>query len=245
MSANNKSTITALGQYVQDVFDLNKDGKVTFKEFLHTLVPSQAVGIALLVVDILALIGEYRVWQVGMHITNGNPIASLGFVAVSLVPFYLSQILWLYPNATGWQQAIAVLMMLTALVTSANFGLADLTQNYDATTISRTVIYLWLAYIVMLLVYVLQDKNFKLMRMRIQARANANFQSAMNETMNDILEDLEKSLERERQLRERFGDEAVEAHLTLLRNGKGKGVKNHNGRQSEQANPQTPPRQEP
>jgi hypothetical protein len=215
----NKSS--ALGDYVKSVFDLNKDGHVSIKEFLHTLVPSQAVGIALLVVDALALIGEYRVWQVGMHMSQGDPYKAMGYVAVSLVPFYLSQILWLYPLASGWQQFIAVIMMLVSLGTSVNFGLADLTMQYDTVAISKTVVYLWLAYILMLLMYVLTDKQFKLLRMKINARANTNFQKEMNNTSSQLLADLEQSLEYEQRLRERFGDDAVEAHMKMLHGVRG------------------------
>ena len=237
----NKKVSTALGEYVKEVFDLNKDGRVTFKEFLTTLVPMQAVGLALIVVDILALLGEYRVWSVGMHITNNDPYASAGFVAVSLVPFYLSQVLWLYPHATGWQQFIAVVMLLTSLVTSANFGLADLSHIYNVQAISKTVVWLWLAYIVMLLLYVLADRKFKLLRMKVQARANASFRGDMNETANSLLESLEKSLAREQELRAKYGDDAVEAHLLLLQGAHGKNRSNH--KLPEPANPTPPPPQ--
>jgi hypothetical protein len=214
---NQNKTSTGLGQYVRNVFDLNRDGKVTFKEMLHTLIPNQAVALALIVVDILAALGEIRVWEVAMTITQGNQYTAAGFVAVSLVPFYLSQLLWLYPRATNWQQGIAVVMMLTALVTSANFGLADLTQTYNVVAISRAVVYLWLLYIVLLLVYVLIDRNFRLHRTKITAQANAAFQQDMNKTTADILSSLRLSLEEEQKLREQYGDEAVEAHLALLR----------------------------
>src|SRR5512141_2596963 len=98
-----------LGQYVRDVFDLNKDGKVTFNEFVATMIPNYAVAIAFIVVDLLMLVAEYRVWDVGITIT-GDPYKAMGFLLVSAVPFYLAQILWLYPRANGWQQAIAVAM---------------------------------------------------------------------------------------------------------------------------------------
>src|SRR5215510_13886734 len=111
-----------LGQYVRDVFDLNKDGKVTLKEFFATLIPNHAIAIAFIVVYLLMAAAEYRVWDVGMKIT-GDPYKALGFVLVSALPFYLAQILWLYPRANGWQQSIAVGMAITALYTSAQFGL--------------------------------------------------------------------------------------------------------------------------
>lgn len=210
-----------LGDYVRQVFDLNKDGKVTLKEFFATLAPKQAIGIALIVVDILAAVGEYRVWDVAMTITHGDYIKSAGFVAVSLVPFYLAQLLWLYPLATGWQQTISVLMLIAALFTSANFGLADLSQTYNVTAISKWVVYLWLAYIVALLLYVMADKNFRLRRAATTARANATHQGDMNRTMSQILADLKESLEAEQELRKQFGDGAVDAHMELLKKAGG------------------------
>ena len=125
---NNNSNFN-LGQYVREVFDLNKDGKVSLKEFFATLVPNYAVAIAFIVVDLLMVVAEYRVWDVGMKIT-GDPYKALGFVLVSGLPFYLAQILWLYPRANGWQQTIAVAMAVSALATSAQFwvgrSIADL-----------------------------------------------------------------------------------------------------------------------
>ena len=130
-----------LGQYVREVFDLNKDGRVTLKEFFATLIPNYAVAIAFIVVDLLIAVAEYRVWDVGIRIT-GDPYKALGFLLVSALPFYLAQILWLYPRANGWQQAIAVAMAVAALVTSAQFGLADLSLSYDVERIVNWVIWL-------------------------------------------------------------------------------------------------------
>ena len=164
-----------LGQYVRDVFDLNKDGQVTLKEFFATLIPNHAVGIAFLVVDLLMAVAEYRVWDVGMTIT-GDPYKALGFLLVSALPFYLSQILWLYPRANGWQQAIAVAMAVGALVTSAQFGLADLSQSYDVDRIVTWVIWLSGGYVVALLVYIVIDN----VRIRGKSQKNIGIKSPPN-----------------------------------------------------------------
>jgi hypothetical protein len=156
-----------LGQYVRDVFDLNNHGKVTLKEFFATLIPNYAVAIAFIVVDLLMAVAEYRVWDVGMAITN-DPYKALGFVLVSALPFYLAQVLWLYPRANGWQQAIAVAMAVAALVTSAQFGLADLSRSYDVDRIVTRVIWLSGGYIVGLLVYIVIDKNIRMMRAKVK-----------------------------------------------------------------------------
>lgn len=205
-----------LGQYVRDVFDLNKDGKVTFKEFFATLIPNHAVAIAFIVVDLLMAVAEYRVWDVGIAIT-GNPYKALGFVLVSALPFYLAQILWLYPRANGWQQAIAVAMGIAALVTSAQFGLADLSRSYDVDRIVTRVIWLSGGYIVALLIYIVIDKNICLMRAKIKAREQANFQGELNKSMRSILADLREGLKEEADLRREFGDLAVDSHLQLMR----------------------------
>jgi hypothetical protein len=212
---NNNSNFN-LGRYVREVFDLNKDGKVTFKEFFATLLPNYAVAIAFIVVDLLMLVAEYRVWDVGMAIT-GDRLKALGFVLVSAVPFYLAQILWLYPRANGWQQAIAVAMGIAALVTSAQFGLADLSQIYDVDRIVTRVIWLSGAYIVALLIYIVIDKNIRLMRAKVKAREQANFQGELNKSMRSILADLREGLKEEAELRREFGDLAVDSHLQMMR----------------------------
>jgi hypothetical protein len=205
-----------LGQYVRDVFDLNKDGKVTFNEFVATMIPNYAVAIAFIVVDLLMLVAEYRVWDVGITIT-GDPYKAMGFLLVSAVPFYLAQILWLYPRANGWQQAIAVAMAIAALVTSAKFGLADLSKSYDIDRIVTWVIWLSGTYIVALLVYIVIDKNIRLMRAKVKAREQANFQGELNKSMRSILSDLREGLKEEADLRREFGDLAVDSHLQMMR----------------------------
>lgn len=235
-----------LAQYVREIFDLNKDGKVTFKEFFAVLLPNQAVGIALLVVDILMLVAEYRVWDVGLTITNQNPYLALGFVAVSGVPFYLSQVLWLYPRASLWQQAIAILMGGSALYMSAQFGLADLSRNYNVDGIVQLVIQLTVVYVISLLVYVVIDGNIQLFRKKVQARAKADFQDDINGTVDDVLNSVEKSLAREKELRDKYGDEAVEAHLEMMRGKPKKQHKNSNAPEApaRPVNPPIPPLQQ-
>jgi hypothetical protein len=241
---NSNSNFT-LGQYVRDVFDLNKDGKVTLKEFFATLVPNYAVAIAFVVVDLLMAVAEYRVWDVGMTIT-GDPYKALGFVLVSALPFYLAQILWLYPRANGWQQAIAVAMAVAALLTSAEFGLADLSRAYDVDRIVTWVIWLSGGYVVALLVYIVIDKNIRLMRARVKAREQASFQGELNRSMRVILADLRAGLKEEASLRSEYGDLAVDSHLQMMR-GMANRDNHHRSQQApreEAGNPTPPPRRE-
>lgn len=238
---------------MREIFDLNKDGKVSFKEFLSVLVPSYAVGIALLVVDVLVAVGEYRVWDVGMTITQNDIFKALGFVLVSALPFYLGQLLWLYPRASGWQQGIAGFMVVASLFTSAQFGLADLSQSYDVSKIVSMVIWLTFVYICLLLVYVLIDKHIRLYRKKVQAQATAAFQKEINLVGRSIMDDLRESLQEERELRREFGDDAVDQHLEIFRDrnkkeGKkggsgGGGNSQHN--QNSQHTPKPPQKQYP
>lgn len=223
------TTHSGLGAYVRDIFDLNKDGKVTLKEILHTLIPSYAVGVVIGVVDLLMLLAEYRVFDVAMQMTNGNLYKSMGFVAVSALPFYLSQIMWLYPRANTGQLFIAFLVGAGGLATSAMFGLADLSQTYNVQAISRWVIYATILYVIALLTYGLIDNGFRLNRMKIQARERANFEKERLGVIKDVLSDLEESLSHQKQLEERFGPEAVAAHLELMGRSNKKS-KNNNGR---------------
>lgn len=234
--------MNSLSEYFRKVFDLDNDGKVTVREFFSAMLPNHAVGISLIVVDILALVAEYRVWDVGMKITN-DPYKAFGFVLVSAVPFYLAQILWLYPRATTAQQGIAVAMLGFSLFTSAQFGLADLSQSYDVARLVRIVIWLTIAYIVALLVYVLIDKSFKLYRATVKAKDDANFQREMNEQMDQVLDDMEKSLARRKALMDKYGPDAVNDYMDLMDRDKKKKGKNQNNNRP--LPPPPPPSRQP
>lgn len=121
-------------QWYDRVFG-NNDGRFTMQDL-----PDKAVLIVGIVVDILFLFAEYRVWTVG-HTLTDNVMLALGFVAVSSLPFYLGQIAYLYNRANGWQQGIAIGMVIMGLGVSAYYGFADfllantiaVTKNIDVT----------------------------------------------------------------------------------------------------------------
>lgn len=120
-------------QWYDRVFG-NNDGKFTMADL-----PNKAVLIVGLVVDVLFLFAEYRVWMVGYALTN-NSLLALGFVAVSSLPFYLGQIAFLYNRANEKQQGIAIVMVLMGLGVSAYYGFSDfLLANSIAITNSLTV----------------------------------------------------------------------------------------------------------
>lgn len=74
--------------------------------------------------DLAMLLGELRVFQVGLTLTQSKLLA-LGFVAVSSVPFYAGQIAFIYKRANGWQIFTAVCLVLMGLLVSAYYGFAD------------------------------------------------------------------------------------------------------------------------
>ena len=216
-----------LGSYVTEVLDNDKDGAVSFKELLG-IFPNNAVAIAFLVVDLLVLVAEYRVWDVGLTITGGDPYKALGFVLVSAVPFYLGQIMWLYPRANKGQQTIAVILGAAGLYASAQFGLADLSISYDVAAIVQMVIYGGVAFIISLLIYIVIDDSVKANRLKVTSRAKAAEQRERNAITRSVLADLRESMEEEEKLKRDFDPVAVQAQLDRLRGNKGKGKGNQN-----------------
>jgi hypothetical protein len=108
-------------------------------------------------------------------------------------------------------------MAVAALITSAQFGLADLSRSYDVDRIVTRVIWLSGGYVVALLIYIVIDKNIRLMRAKVKAREQANFQGELNRSMRSILADLREGLKEEAALRREFGDLAVDSHLQMMR----------------------------
>lgn len=120
-------------QWYDRVFG-NNDGKFTMADL-----PNKAVLIVGVVVDILFLFAEYRVWMVGYALTE-NAMLAVGFVAVSSLPFYLGQIAYLYNRANSYQQGLAIVMVLMGLGVSAYYGFSDfLLANSIAVTNTLTV----------------------------------------------------------------------------------------------------------
>ena len=120
-------------QWYDRVFG-NNDGKFTMADL-----PNTAVLIVGIVVDVLFLFAEYRVWMVGYALTE-NAMLAVGFVLVSSLPFYLGQIAYLYNRANNYQQALAVGMVGMGLGVSAYYGFSDfLLANSIAVTNTLTV----------------------------------------------------------------------------------------------------------
>lgn len=202
-----------LGRLWDRVFG-NRDGKFDWKD-----IPKSAPAVVALVVDVIMLVVEWRVYDVGIRLTR-NFFAALGFVAVSSIPFYLGQLAYLYNRANRRQQAIAVLMVLMGLGVSAFLGFADLFIGYsvqiDGTTtfplggtgmLFTVVIFATTFLIVGGLLYGLFDDQIA-MRLK-ETRMRAQFEAAKKEL--ELMEKLalegERISDTEDRLRKRFGDE--------------------------------------
>lgn len=158
----------------------NRDGKFDAKDL-----PNHAVLIVALVVDLVMLFAEYRVYQVGLTLTT-SAVLAFGFVMVSSLPFYLGQIAFLYNRANGKQLVISVLMVLMGLLVSAYYGFADyiiqtdttlelydVSLTLDAGTLYVLAVVCTAALIIFGLLYVFLDDGFAntLKRNRIQGKA--------------------------------------------------------------------------
>lgn len=151
-------------QWYDRVFG-NNDGKFTMADL-----PNKAVLIVGIVVDILFLFAEYRVWMVGYALTE-NAMLAVGFVAVSSLPFYLGQIAYLYNRANSYQQGLAVGMVLMGLGVSAYYGFSDfllassiavtntLTVTLDTNSLFAVAVGGTVALILIGLVYILIDDD--------------------------------------------------------------------------------------
>lgn len=211
---SDKGVFETLGDYMRQVFDADNDGIVSFKE-AFSFFPNFAVPIAIMFVDILVLAAEYRVWDFGMYVT-GDPIKAAGFVLVSAVPFLLGQIFWLYPRATWLQKGIAIGFVGMSLYTSAEFGLADLTAEYNTNEIFTFLVQLTAGYIVGTLVYIVFDPTIKANRMKRKAQDAAVAEKEKQAIARSILTDLKATLDTKRILEDEFGTDEVAKALSAL-----------------------------
>lgn len=217
----NKPVMSALGEYVRGVLDTNGDGAVTFKDILG-LFPSNAVAIAVLFLDIVVAVAEYRVWDFGLQLT-GDPIKAAGFVILSAVPFYLGQVFWLYPRANWIQVVIAIGMTGGAIYTSWLFGTADLTMNYDKGAIFQMVTNLTVGYIIVVLLYIISDNGIKANRLKAQSKAAAQQEAEYQEITRFVLGELKKTMDLQKETEGEFSADAVAVQLERLR-GRNKGL---------------------
>lgn len=218
MNDENKNVLRGLAEWSREVLDVNGDGMVSFKDLL-ALFPNSAVGIAIVVLDLLVAVAEYRVWDVGLTIT-GSPWKAAGFVAVSALPFYLGQLLWLYPLANAWQQFIGGVFVLVSLFTSVNFSLADLNQRYDVTQINQAVAWMTGVYVLGLILYILVDQRIQDRRLVTKTRARARYQMEIAKVSDEVLGVLEESLAERTILIQKYGPDAVQAQLERMKRGK-------------------------
>lgn len=213
------NAIQTLNEYVTNVLDTNKDGQVTIRDFID-LFPNSAIAIAVIFVDLVVAVAEYRVWDVGYQMT-GDPYKALGFVLVSAIPFYLGQLFWLYPVANGVQKAIAVAMVIASLYTSWIFGTADLSQSYDVTEIVAMVVNMTAGYIVIVLGYILFDDGIKAHRLKKQAEGRAAREREYQRIARAVLRELAETQKLQQETEREFGDpKLVQAQIDRLRGTK-------------------------
>lgn len=203
----------SLAKWMDRVFG-NNDGKLDWKD-----IPNGAPGIVMLVVDVLMLLAEYRVFSAGYSLTN-DTLLSLGFVAVSSVPFYLGQLAWLYNKANWKQQLLAVLMIVMGLCVSAYFGFADylistvsnvgVLLNNDPSSLYEVAIYSTVALIAGGLLYAFFDdeiaNNIRANRMK----AHADIVGQEMEIKRGLLAKYRDIKEEEDKLRDKYGNEEVD-----------------------------------
>lgn len=213
------NAIQSLGTYVKNVLDTNHDGVVNIRDFVD-LFPNSAIAVAVVFVDLVVAIAEYRVWDVGYQMTN-DPLKAIGFVAVSAVPFYLGQLFWLYPVANFIQKVIAVGMVVGALYTSWSFGTADLSKTYDVNVVVAMVTNMTAAYIVIVLAYILFDDGIKAHRLKKQIEGKARQEKEYQQIARSVLRELAETQKLQRETENEFGDpELVQQQINRLRGKK-------------------------
>lgn len=206
------NAVDKLKSFYDRVFG-NADGKFDIKDL-----PNGAPAIVVAVIDIVMLVAEYRVFEVGNTLT-GKWILGLGFVAISSVPYYLGQVAWLYNKANAWQKITAIAMVVMGLVVSGYFGFADLmigtqlqlgnfiTDKIDINALYLVAVIATVALIVSGLFYGLVDdtisQNLKANRLRGRFMVFSNELNIKSEMLDLAV----AHRKRENALKDQYGDE--------------------------------------
>lgn len=202
--------------YIKGVFDTDKDGSVSIKETFLGVAGSAPLVIAIFV-EILVMVAEFRVWDLGVNITGGNFVKALGFVLISAVPFYLGQLAWLYPRANGWQKFIGLAMVAGGLITSMIFGRVDLMIGIDILVMSEVDVVsasttMLAVYVAAGLFYLWMDDGVTQMRVRIIAKYKAQAEAEKLKNMRIVLSEYRKTHALRREIEGEFGADTVEAY---------------------------------
>lgn len=211
----NDNIFDKFGSYVRGVLDRNKNGRIDLHEIL-SLFPNFAIAIAALFVDLVVLVGEYRVFDFGMKISDGDIFKAAGFVLASAVPFYLGQLFWLYPRANGLQRFIAASMMAGGLWMSATMGFADLTKQINVQGTVNNVIWFSVGCVVATIVYIMRDEGIMAWRMKVTTLAAADLEKIKHEVMRSTLKSLKETMKVQDDIVQEFGEEAVKAQLNAM-----------------------------
>ncbi len=228
-----KTTLQQLDEYVTTVFDKNGDGRIDFKEIMASI-PSMTLLLVGLFVELAVLVAEYRVADLGYAIT-GSYFKAAGFVLVSALPFYLGQVMWLYPRANAWQKGIGILFVLSGLCASAYFGFADLIAGISvdalmayAPNMFTLMIYLTPSYIALGLLYMLIDPTIRAGRIKVETKAEATSEKEMLNITKDILNELKDVIALKKVIagelggHEELGGNLIDGQMNMLRGSKQK-----------------------
>ena len=202
-----KKKVNGLAKWIDENFG-NRDGKLTLRDIFK-----DAPTIALIIIDIVMLVAEYRVFMVGLALTN-DTILAVGFILISSLPFYLGQIAFVYNDANIKQQWIASGLILMGLAVSGYYGLAEYLLQagliINEQTVYEVAIMATIALIVMGLIYALvDDKISATRRLNRLDRMSKDKLREMN-MREELLEKAAKLQAREDALRERYGVSAVD-----------------------------------
>jgi MFS family permease len=204
-----------LGSIIDRVFG-NRDGKLDWSDL-----PGGAPAIVAGVIDVIMLVAEIRVYDVGHRLTNSVPLA-LGFVAVSSVPFYLGQVAYLYNQINRRQMAISIGMIAMGLFVSAYFGFSDyllgttfalaqgLSFSVNAQSLYMVAVGATVLLILSGLAYALADDTIYQRIKETRLRSRAQIAANEMEIMEGLLADASTLLELEGALRSKYGDAEVD-----------------------------------
>jgi hypothetical protein len=183
------------------------------KDFIKEI-SDHAPTIALIFVDLLAVVAEIRVYDAGMQITK-SPWKAIGFVALSALPFYLGQLFWAYKLASIPQRIISALFVLGGLIIGALFGRFDLLLGIDAglvNSVAMANMVPWMTgvYMLMTLGFILADERLQMEARLAIIKYRADYSKRKNSHLRDALKVMGEAQEERNNIRRAYGDAKVD-----------------------------------
>lgn len=234
--------------FYDEVFG-NSDGKFDIKDL-----PNGAPAIVAIIADLVMLVAEIRVYEVGYKLTGVFWLA-IGFVAISSIPFYLGQLAWLYNKANKAQRVTAIILIFMGLIVSAYYGLADFlmgqsvtvgnvqTDAIDVSTLYMLAVVGTGTLIVLALFYMLVDDNIAMTIQHNRMLGRAKTAQKRNQLKRVMLAELKATRLAEKDLQNEFPEDYAELQKHL--SGKKQPKEPANTSQQKPPTPQWTPRPEP